>query len=729
MVSRRDIFKLAGAGGVGVGAGLLLGEVNQRPLETLLSTHIPPEDFAPGIDTWYNTLCRMCPSGCGISVRVREGRAKKIEGNAEHPVSRGGTCALGQASLNALYNPDRLRSPMRADGEGGFIPATWDEAFAELVSRLTALESLRMGSRVWVLAGGALSSGAEALSRFAGVLDAKLLRLALDTPAAELAAAKAMYGFDGLPHYDIASADIVVSFGADFLGAWRSPTAYAKAYGDFRQAGENGRGHLVQVEPRMSLTGANADEWLPARPGTEGALALALAAELLRRGRGGEDIAAWSGLEGAMTLEQASRHADIPLARIEALAERLAAAEAPLVLGGGATGAGSNGTQALTAVAALNRVLGAAGRTVQPGLAHASAYSGMPDIEAFTSEAAKGNVSLVILAGVDPVHDLPESLGIREALERSELVVSLDSFLNDSAMMADWILATDNFLETWGDDMASPGGPGRLTLTLQQPVQERLYDTLSITDIILGLARRMGGAAAEALPHEDAQAFIRSEWADAWESLGVSGDFNARFRRAQQDGLWSAPLPEGMADVISPEAAAPGPVPDAEFAGGESEYPFVFHPYVTPAFREGVGANLPWIQELPDPLTSVAYGSWAEVNPATARALGLRTGDLVELESPAGSVSVPVVEYPGVRPDVIAMPLGHGHRANGRYAQGRGANAASLLAAKGDSATGALAWAATRVALRATGKRGRLTRTGGVGRTLGRQILGPDGDH
>ena len=176
MVSRRDIFKFAGAGAGGVGVGLLLGEVNQRPLETLLSTHIPPEDFSPGVDTWYNTLCRMCPAGCGISVKVREGRAKKIEGNAAHPVSRGGTCALGQAALNALYNPDRLRSPMRADGEGGFVPASWDEAFEELVSRLTALEAVGMGGRVWVLTGGALSSGEEALSRFAGALNARVLR-------------------------------------------------------------------------------------------------------------------------------------------------------------------------------------------------------------------------------------------------------------------------------------------------------------------------------------------------------------------------------------------------------------------------------------------------------------------------------------------------------------------------------------------------------------------------
>jgi len=418
----------------------------------------------------------------------------------------------------------------------------------------------------------------------------------------------------------------------------------------------------------------------------------------------------------------------VPAARVGARAGRGAAAKAPIALGGGAAGAGSNGTQALTAVAALNRVLGAAGGTVRPNLAHATAYSGLRDIEDFAAQAASGDVPMVILAGVDPVHDLPESLGIRKALERADFVVSLDSFLNDSASLADWVLATDNFLETWGDDISSPGA-GMLTATLQQPVQKRLHDTLSVTDIILKLATRLGGAAAEALPHEDAQAFTRSEWEAAWESMGVSGDFNARFRRAQQDGVWAAALAEGMADELSPEAAAPQPPPAAEFAGGEAEYPFVFHPYATQGFREGVGANLPWMQELPDPLTSVAYGSWAEVNPATARELGLRTGDLVELESPAGKVSVPVVEYPGVRPDVVAMPLGHGHRANGRYARGRGANAASLLAAQSDSATGTLAWAATRVALRALGKRGRLIRTSGVSRTLGRQILGPDGEH
>ena len=193
----------------------------------------------------------------------------------------------------------------------------------------------------------------------------------------------------------------------------------------------------------------------------------------------------------------------------------------------------------------------------------------------------------------------------------------------------------------------------------------------------------------------------------------------------QQEGVWVADLAEGMGDEIAAEAAAPAAPSEAQFAGDASEYPFVLHPFQTPGLREGKGARLPWIQELPDPQTSIAYGSWVEVNPATAKELDLRDDDLVEVSSQAGTVTAPVLLYEGVRPDVIAMPLGQGHQANGRYAQGRGVNPASLLAAQSDGTTGALAWAATRVALRKTGERARMTKTSGVSRTLGRQILGP----
>ncbi len=130
-VDRREFLKLVGAGGVGAGAGFMLAEANKHPVEHLIPYSVPPEEFSPGIATWYNSVCGMCPAGCGISVRTREGRAKKIEGNPSHPVNQGRLCALGQAGLQVLYNPDRLTGPLLQHGERGtdeFAQTSWDDA-------------------------------------------------------------------------------------------------------------------------------------------------------------------------------------------------------------------------------------------------------------------------------------------------------------------------------------------------------------------------------------------------------------------------------------------------------------------------------------------------------------------------------------------------------------------------------------------------------------------------
>ena len=142
-ISRRDLLQFIGAGSVGVAGGVLYGESVQRNVELLVPQVIPPEEYSPGVATWYNTTCNQCSAGCGISVRIREGKAKKIEGNAVHPVSRGRTCARGQAGLNALYNPDRIKTPLSASGQrgaGNFEPVSWDEALTTVASRIGRLK-------------------------------------------------------------------------------------------------------------------------------------------------------------------------------------------------------------------------------------------------------------------------------------------------------------------------------------------------------------------------------------------------------------------------------------------------------------------------------------------------------------------------------------------------------------------------------------------------------------
>jgi molybdopterin-containing oxidoreductase family iron-sulfur binding subunit len=169
--------------------------------------------------------------------------------------------------------------------------------------------------------------------------------------------------------------------------------------------------------------------------------------------------------------------------------------------------------------------------------------------------------------------------------------------------------------------------------------------------------------------------------------------------------------------------------PVSEFAGSDTEYPFVVHPFLTATFTDGRGANLPWLQELPDPMTSVVYGSWAELNPATMDELGIRDGDVLEVTSPAATVRVPALAFKAISPGVLAMPVGQGHSDFGRYASNRGVNPIDVVATLVDEQSGELAWAATRVKIRNTGERVRIVRNEGVSRTLGRQILGPAGDH
>jgi molybdopterin-containing oxidoreductase family iron-sulfur binding subunit len=129
------------------------------------------------------------------------------------------------------------------------------------------------------------------------------------------------------------------------------------------------------------------------------------------------------------------------------------------------------------------------------------------------------------------------------------------------------------------------------------------------------------------------------------------------------------------------------------------------------------------MQELPDPMTSVVYGSWVEMNPATAAGMGLKDGDLIAVTSEYGSIEAPVLVFPAIMPNVVAMPIGQGHEALGRYAKDRGANPIKILAPTTQSSSGILATSATRVSINATGRRAVIVKTGGESRQLGRDII------
>jgi len=312
------------------------------------------------------------------------------------------------------------------------------------------------------------------------------------------------------------------------------------------------------------------------------------------------------------------------------------------------------------------------------------------------------------------------------------LIVSLSSFLDETTDMADIILPTSTYLESWGDDAPDPG-VGFPVASISQPVVTTLYDTLSAGDIMLSLARRVGGELPIRMRWGSMEEFIKDRWREEYEqraSEGEAQDFEAFWRATLEAGVWGQP--GGAGDQVVPSSSstiASISDPVSKFAGDENDYPLVLHPYLTATFLDGRGANLPWLQELPDPMTSVVYGSWAELNPVTADELGIREGDVLEVESPLGSVRVPALIFPAIMPGVVAIPMGQGHAAYGRYAKNRGVNPIHIVATLMDDQSGDLAWAATRVKITNTGKRLRIIKTGGVSRTLGRQILGPGNGH
>ncbi len=745
-ISRRDLLQYIGAGGVGAVGGVLYGESVQRNVELLIPQVVPPEDYSPGVASWYNTICNQCSAGCGISVRIREGKAKKIEGNPAHPVSQGRLCARGQAGLNALYNPDRIRTPLTNAGQrgsGDFDVMSWDEALTTVGSRIGRLKIENDASRVRLLTGRARGHLHELFAQFMDLLGSEhYQQYDFTYPHALRAANKICFGTDVLPYYDIRNADNLLSFGADYLGTWLSPVHHGLAYGHLRQGRPGRRGKTVQIEPRMSLSGAAADVWIAARPGTEGLLALGIAHALVSEGHyAGSDRNEWSAALQAYSPSRVSADTEVSEDDIASLARDFGTSTASLAIAGGAVAAGTNAVASIVAVNALNFL---AGNLNQPGgiifnsdpefaAAAGSRQAGLQGLLDLVAAMEGGDVEVLLVHDTNPVFALPGNVRFREAMENVPLIVALSSFMDETTEMADLILPTNTYLESWGDDVPDPG-VGFPVASISQPVVAPLYDTLPAGDIMLSLARQIGGELPVSMRWGTMEEFVKERWREEYDARGTEPgdqDFDDFWRAVLEAGVWGQPGATAS-DRPSPSsssniAAIADPV--SEFAGDESAYPLVLHPFLTATFLDGRGANLPWLQELPDPMTSVVYGSWVELNPVTASELGIREGDLLEVESVAGSVRVPALIFPAIRPGVVAIPVGQGHSAYGRYARDRGVNPIHIVAMHANDRSADLAWAATRVRISNTGERVQIIKTGGVSRTLGRQIMGPENDH
>ena len=327
--------------------------------------------------------------------------------------------------------------------------------------------------------------------------------------------------------------------------------------------------------------------------------------------------------------------------------------------------------------------------------------SSFADVQALIERMASGQVKVLMVHGANPLYDLPQGAGFSEALQNVETVISFSPMVDETAAQADWILPDRTYLESWGYEVVTPGFD-QPVVSGQQPVVEPVVDARSTADVLLTLARGIP-AASKALPWDDEVAFLHSAIGLLPPgAAGGSGEAVLWARFLQHGGWWSAE-PEV---ITTPKviAARPVEVLAPQAAGDEAEYPFFLHLYMSDLLSDGRGANQTWLQGVPDPMTSISWQTWADINPQTAQQLGLKAGDVIRITSMYGVVEVPVYIYPAIRPDTIALPLGQGHLDYGRYAEGRGTNPLDLLDSQAQTDTG-LAWAGTRVKIDRTGRK------------------------
>ena len=670
-VKRRDFLKVLGA----TGAATTAIGCSQERVEKLIPYLVSPDQTVPGVSNYYATTCRECAAGCGVIAETRDGRAIKLEGNPAHPVNRGALCARGQSALQGLYNPDRYRSPL-IRRNNALQTITWDEALRTFRERVAALGAG---------ASNAMFINQHETGSFGAFLDQWLgaygmpAHIAYDAeaPHAVLQANRQSYGV-AWPALDFAAARLIVSVGADFLDLWGASVPQQLAFAEARAKLANAP-RFVYIGPRRSLTGLNADEWIACKPGSELAIVNALG------GRGSvADAATASGVDQAV---------------LQRLVGELTATKPSLVLAGATT---PNALDVALAVNSVNQVLGNVGVTIKPGEAiTAFDRAGTPnDLRDAVQRMASGGVPLAMFRGVNPVYTLPKSLRVAEALGRVPFKVSFSSYPDETTVLCDLILPDDHPLESWGDAESVRG-----TLSLQQPVMERVFNTRATADVLMSVTKGDPGTASR-YPMADYRAWLTSRFPGGPAALGGA------LARGIATG---SPLAPPAAPRPASQASTPAPL-----GGQQGDFYFVVYP--SPVLgADGRGGNKPWLQELSDPVSKVSWQSWIEIHPTAAARLGVQNGDHLQVRTAAGTVTAPAYIYLGVRPDVVAMATGRGHTAYGRYAQNIGANPLDALPVAHD-AGGGLALTSVMATVTRAAEHSPLVTTEGSARQHGRGI-------
>jgi anaerobic selenocysteine-containing dehydrogenase len=717
-LTRRQFLKWSGASALGA---VVFNGCNIPSEELQIVSPVEmPEELALGRDNWYATVCGQ-DAGSGVIVRVVDGRAKKIEGNPDYPTNQGKHSVRSEAGLQALYHPDRLASPKyRSQRSGEFSDISWDEARLILTENLkneniTLITDPLNGHLALLIDEFTKGSGAT-YKAFSSVEEGNLGN-----------AVQAVFGESRIPDFDIANSKYILSFGADFLSTWQSPVRYSTGYGEFRQGGSV-RGTHVHVDSRFSMTAANADDWVPVKPGGEGVLALSIAYVIIRDGlapsaivskltdgEGSDYLSAFDPANGDV-----QKATGVDAHRIEDLAHAFVdpSNQPSLAIGGGSAGAHTSGEFNLKAIYALNLLANNLNKVGGVRFNPDSPLESLNSDDVLSKGRAAGlkewqdlagaGVGAVVIRGANPSHGLIKDANFTSLMDNASFIATFASSMDETASKSNLVLPELNYLETWGDNIPNPG-PGYQTFGLQQPVVTPFNENASsFADEIIKLSENLGLDLVSKLGIDDDKTLhglIRNGAQELW-SQGRGSVKSATF-----EGFWQGVLQRGGWWDVNATKVSSGTVnaidaswPTIEFGGEKGEGSDVFHliPFISNSIADGSLANLPWLQATPDPVTSMTWHAWVEINRETAEEMNIKEADVLELSAGGVTVKGPAYIHPAVPPWTVSMPFGQGHY-TGEYSGGVGENVLAVVSSLADKDTGSLAWAATRVKVKNLG--------------------------
>ncbi len=719
-VSRRDFLTVMGAS-----MAMASFACARRPVNKIIPYVVQPQEMTPGNPLYFSSTCRECANACGLIVKTREGRPIKLEGNDSHPVNGGSLCAQGQASVLNLYDPDRLKKPMKGAKGGSKSALNWAEADALVVDALKASKRVRILS----LQESSESSRRAIREFMSAFADAKWIEadpVGLDEVAEGQSES---YGTRVVPEYAFDRAEMVLSIGADFLGTWGNPVGNAQKWSKMRKLSQakDSLSKLVVFESNMSNTGASADERFPILPGSEVAVGLAIAHEMIvvqKKGKfaGNADVSAY--LAGSLE-EWSSKAGSLDAGKLKKVVSDLWESRGKgIVLAGG-----SRGLQVV--VNLLNSNLENEGKTID-GTANVVPHTGsIHSLTALQSELEAGLVDVLIVHGANPVYTMPKGQAFGEAMKKAKLVVAVGDRIDETGAFADVVLAENHYLESWGD-----ARPNASTYSVQQPTIAPLFDTRCFEDMMVGWVR--GGIKATGLLAQVAQnpkgsyyEYVKENWKQTlYPSHGKGQSFNDFWETTLQQGVLAGkpgPARERSFKASSLKLAKDESAKIKTLSLGKKSTGAVMEAsglmlglYFKGSMGDGRSANNAWLQEMPDPITTVTWDNHLNIGPAHASELGLQTNDVVILKGAQGSFEIPVKVQPGIAKGAATLALGYGRTAAGAVGNGVGQNAFIFSALGGQAG---MTYSGTEVSITKTGKKYQLAETQLHHKIMGRPIL------